>query len=87
MSKLNIQLLYRSSKRFPIIIHHLLPDLASGLTLSGSNYPYLEQSFMVPKRFEPSKFDCSQLLPAFIVMIIFWFYLNGLLNRIIRKKI
>ena len=53
MSTLNIQLLYRSSKRFPLIIHHLLPDLAPGLTLNGSNYPYLEQIFMVPKRFEP----------------------------------
>ena len=58
MNTLNIQLLYRRSKRFPLIIHHLLPDLAPGLTLSGSNYPYLEQIFMVPKRFEPSKFDC-----------------------------
>ena len=32
MSTLNIQLLYRRSKRFPLIIHHLLPDLAPGLT-------------------------------------------------------
>ena len=61
MSILNNQLLYRRSKRFPLIIHHLLPDLPPGLTLNGSNYPYLEQIFMVPKRFEPSKFDCKQL--------------------------
>ena len=54
-----IQLLYRRSKRFPLIIHHLLPDLAPGLAHNGSNYPYLEQIFMVPKRFEPSKFDCK----------------------------
>ena len=30
----------------------LLPDLASGLTLSDLNYPYLEQISMVPKVFE-----------------------------------
>ena len=58
MSTLNIQLFYRISKRFPLIIHYLLPDLAPGLTLNGWNYPYLEQIFMVPKRFEPSRFDC-----------------------------
>ena len=27
-------------------------------TLIGSNYPCLEQIFMVPKVFEPMKFDC-----------------------------
>ena len=37
---------------------YLLPDLASYLTLSSSNYPYLEQSSMVPKMFEPLKFVC-----------------------------
>ena len=58
MSTLNIRLLYGRSKRFPLITHHLLPDLAPGLTLNGSNYPYLEQIFMVPKRFEPLMFDC-----------------------------
>ena len=31
--------------------------LASWLTLSGSNYPYLEQIFIVPKMFKPLKFD------------------------------
>ena len=59
MSILNIKLLYRRSKGFPLISHRLLPDLAPGLTLNGSNYPYLEQIFMVPKRFEPLRFDCS----------------------------
>ena len=39
-------------------MHHLLPDLAPGLTLNGSNFPYLEQIYMVQKRFEPLKFDC-----------------------------
>ena len=38
--------------------HYLLPDLAPWLTFSGSNYPCLEQFSMVPKMFEPLKFDC-----------------------------
>ena len=33
-------------------------DLASLSTLTGSNYPCLELIFMVPKVFEPLKFDC-----------------------------
>ena len=37
---------------------YLLPDLALYLTLSGSNYPRLEQFSMVPTMFEPLKFDC-----------------------------
>ena len=36
----------------------LFPDLAPWLTLSGSNYPCLEQIFTVLKMFEPLKFDC-----------------------------
>ena len=35
------------------------PDLALLLTLIGSNYPCLELLFMVPKVFEPLKFDCT----------------------------
>ena len=65
MSTLNIQLLYRRSKRFLLIIHQLLPELAPGLTLSGSNYPYLEQSFMVLKSFEPLRFDCTRFTVMF----------------------
>ena len=34
------------------------PDLALLPTLTGSNYPCLELIFMVPKVFEPLKFDC-----------------------------
>ena len=41
MSAHNIPLLSRSSKK-SLNCRHLLPDLASWLTLSGSNYPYLE---------------------------------------------
>ena len=36
----------------------MLPDLALVSTLTGSNYPCLELIFMVPKVFEPLKFDC-----------------------------
>ena len=36
---------------------YCLPNLTLWLTLSGSNYPCLEQLSMVPKIFEPLKFD------------------------------
>ena len=36
---------------------HLFPDLAPWLNLIVSNYPSLEQISMVPKMFEPLKFD------------------------------
>ena len=35
------------------------PDLALLSTLAGLNYPGLKLIFMVPKVFEPLKFDCS----------------------------
>ena len=38
------------------------PDLALLSTLIGSNYPCLELIFMVPKVFEPLKFDCTQCI-------------------------
>ena len=34
------------------------PGMALIVTLRGSNYRCLEQIFMVPKGFKPSKFDC-----------------------------
>ena len=37
----------------------ITPDLALSSTLIGSNYPCLELIIMVPKVFEPLKFDCS----------------------------
>ena len=37
------------------------PDLALLSTPTGSNYPCLELIFMVPKVFEPMKFDCITL--------------------------
>ena len=58
MSTLHIQLLFRNSKNISLIYRYLLPDLAPWLTISGSNYPYLEQISMVPKMFVPLKFDC-----------------------------
>ena len=64
MSTLNIQLLGRTSKKKKDSLNYrnLLPDLASGVTLSGLNYPCLEQFPMVPKMFEPLKFDCIRLI-------------------------
>ena len=38
------------------------PDLALLSTFIGSNYPCLELIFMVPKVFEPLKFDCTWIL-------------------------
>ena len=37
----------------------IAPDLVLLSTLNGSNYSCLELNFMVPKMFEPLKFDCS----------------------------
>ena len=50
----NIPSCQRKSKEIRIIP----PDLALLSTLIGSNYPCLELIFMVPKVFEPLKFDC-----------------------------
>ena len=50
----NIPSCYRNSKEILI----MPPDLVLLLTLVGSNYPCLELIFMVPKVFEPLKFDC-----------------------------
>ena len=44
-------------KKKSLNYRHLLSGLASWFTLSGSNYPYLEQISMVPKIFEPLEFD------------------------------
>ena len=46
---------------------HLHPDLAPWLTFSGSNYLCLEQISVVPKMFEPLKFDCT-----YIETIMYW---------------
>ena len=50
----NISPCYRKVKEILI----MPPDLALLSALIGSNYPCLELIFMVPKVFEPLKFDC-----------------------------
>ena len=58
MSTHNIHLKYRTPKRYPTIISIVPPGVALIVTFRGSNYRCLEQIFVVPKGFEPSKFDC-----------------------------
>ena len=59
MSTHNIHLKYRTMKRYPTVIYIVPPGVALiVLTFRGSNNRCLEQIFMVPKGFEPSKFDC-----------------------------
>ena len=45
-------------KKISLNYRCLLPELVPWLTLSGSNHPCFEQFSMVPKMFEPLKFDC-----------------------------
>ena len=59
MSTHNIHLKYRTPKRYPTIISVMPPGVALIVTFHGSNYRCLEQIFMVPKGFEPSKLDCT----------------------------
>ena len=59
MSTHNIHLKYRTSKRYSTVISIMPPGVALIVTFRGSNNRCLEQIFMVPKGFEPSKFDCS----------------------------
>ena len=61
MSTNNIHLKYRTPKRYPTIISIMPPDVAPIVTFGGSNNRCLEQIFMVPKRFEPLKFDCMNI--------------------------
>ena len=58
MSTHNIYLKYRTPKRYPTVISIVPPGVALIVTFRGSNYRCLEQVFMVPKGFKPSKFDC-----------------------------
>ena len=59
MSTHNIYLKYRTQKRYPTIISIMPPGMTRIVTFRGSNYRCLEQIFMVPKGFVPSKFDCN----------------------------
>ena len=62
MSTHNIHVKYRTPKRYLAIISIVPPGVALIVTFRGSNYRCLEQIFMVPKGFEPSKFDCIILI-------------------------
>ena len=59
MSTHNIHLKYRTPKRYPTIISIVPLGVALVVTFWGLNYRRLEQIFMVPKGFEPLKFDCN----------------------------
>ena len=50
----------------------LPPDVAPSLTLSDLNYTYLEQVSMVPKIFEPLKFDCINMPPLPQLLEVQW---------------
>ena len=58
MNTHNIHLKYRTLKRYPTVISIVPSGVALIVTFRGSNYRCLEQIFMVPKGFKPSKFDC-----------------------------
>ena len=55
----NIPSCWRKSKTYP----YYAPLPGSIINLNGSNYPCLEQIFIVPKVFEPLKFDCTYNAP------------------------
>ena len=59
MSTRNIHFKYRTPKEYPTIFSSVPPGVALIVTFRGSNYRCLEQIFMVPKGFEPSKFDST----------------------------
>ena len=53
------------------------PDLVLLSTLNGSNYCCLELNFMVPKVFEPLKFDCR-----YITYVYTGLYFPGVLQQV-----
>ena len=58
------------------------PDLALLSTLIGSNCPCLELIFMVPKVFEPLKFDCRAMILFFYLFLPIWkFQRKGKVGR------
>ena len=56
---IRITSLCRKSKKIPLNSRYLLPELVPWLTFSGSNYLCLERITMIPKMFEPLRFDCK----------------------------
>ena len=66
----SIHLKYRTLKRYPTITSIVPPEVALIIliiTFRGSNYRCLEQIFMVPKGFEPSKIGCRKSEQGFSV--------------------
>ena len=68
MSTHNIHLKYRTPERYPIIISIVPPSVALLVTFQGSNYRCPKQIFMVPKGFEPLKFDCIYCLFCYVLL-------------------
>ena len=69
----NIPPCYRKIKEILI----MPPDLALLSTLIGSYYPCLELIFMVPKVFEPLKFDCIEIArqTLYVCSAVYYLYL------------
>ena len=72
-------------KNISINYRHLFPDLVPWLNLIDSNYPSLEHIYMVPKIFEPLKFDCTRIgwykqhfLTWEAMSCLTWCYITGL---------
>ena len=81
MSTHNLHLKYRTPKRYPTIISIVPRGVALIVTFRGSNYRCLEQIFMLPKGFEPSKFDCICDQETSITVIHFASLAYGLLLK------
>ena len=62
----NMPSCYKKSKKILI----MTPDLALSSTIIGSNFPCLELIYMVPKVFEPLKFDCIIFIRSKIGVLI-----------------
>ena len=72
----NISSCFRKSE---ILI--MLPDLALLATLIGSNHPCLELILMVPKVFEPLKFDCTYQIYVFSYFLLVPLFAGICVNR------
>ena len=59
------------------------PDLVLLSTLIGSNYPCLELIFMVPKVFEPLKFDCITTLRE--IETLFQWKIHGVMFKVLYR--
>ena len=54
----------------------MLLDFALKSIIIDSNFPCLEPTFIVPKVFEPIKFDCIRLDDV-VVAVVLLFYVHG----------